>query len=46
MNKVWSDLSGNTWTSVSKETWADQVYKYDETKVVKKVYVKYDWGDL
>lgn len=46
VNKVWSDLSGNTWASVSKETWADQVYKYDETKVVKKVYVKYDWGDL
>lgn len=46
VHKRWEDLSDLTWANISRQTWADQMYKSESVEVVKNVYVKYDWGDL
>ena len=46
VNKTWEDLESNVWNDLSEQTWVDQMYKYEETSIIKNVYVKYDWGDL
>lgn len=45
--KNWSDLAGETWSSVSNTTWGDHAYEIEEDNgLIATVYIRYDWGDL